>query len=149
MKRGLFISAIAGVLWGVCAFCPSPAWAWRQSKVVSPEGELASIDWTPEEKRKPAAKRDLGQSAGASYHVIRLRKAEPLHMHDSHDLVVIVLKGTARIHFGYNVFELQKGDVTRIPRGVPHWVENTGKEALEAYAIYTPPSDGNDFHRLN
>lgn len=145
----MWISAIAVVLWAFSSLSPSTAWAWRQAKVVSPDGELTRIDWTTEEKLKPAAKRDLGQSANASYHAIRLRKAEPLHMHDSHDLLVVVLKGTGRIHFGYNAFELQKGDVTRIPKGIPHWVENTGKEALEAYAIYMPPSDGKDFHRLN
>ncbi len=149
MKRGILISAIAGVLWVSFSLHPSAAWAWRQAKVVSPEGELADVDWTAEEKLKPAAKRDLGQSADASYHAIRLRKAEPLHMHDTHDLVVVVLKGEGKIHFGYNAFELQKGDITRIPKGVPHWVENIGKEPLEAYAIYMPPSDGKDFHRLD
>ena len=149
MKRSGFISLIAGVMWASFSFHSSPVWAWRPVKVVSPEGEMSQVDWTAEEKMKPAAKRDLGQTAEASYHLIRLRKAEPLHMHDTHDLVVVVLKGEGRIHFGYNAFELQKGDITRIPKGVPHWVENTGKDALEAYAIYTPPSDGKDFHKLD
>ena len=147
MKKSILIFPIAVVL---CFFASlDPVWAWRPAKVVSPEGELANVVWTAEEKLKPATKRDLGKSADASYHIIRLRKSEPLHMHDTHDLVVVVLKGAGKIHFGYNVFELQKGDVTHIPKGVPHWVENSGKEPLEAYAIYMPPSDGKDFHRLD
>ncbi len=148
MKKALLGFGIFLTLFLSSSHVPA-AWAWRQGKIVSPEGETVQIEWTAAEKLKDAAKRDLGQNAQASYHAIRLRKAEPLHMHDSHDLTVVVLKGSGKIHFGYNAFKLEKGDITHIPRGIPHWVENTGKEPLEAYAIYMPPSDGKDFHRLD
>ena len=122
------------------------AWGWRQAKVVSPEGEVKKIDWAEWELTKDPVKRDVARSEAASYHIIRLQNAEPVHTHDTHELVAVILKGTGKIHFGDKTYSLQKGDVTHIPPGVPHWVENTGTEALEAYAIFMPPFDGKDFH---
>ena len=122
------------------------AWGWRQAKVVSPEGEIKKIEWNEWELYKDPAKRDVGKTDEASYHIVRLQGVEPEHTHDTHDLVTTVLKGTGKIYFRDQSFDLQKGDVVHIPKGVPHWVENTGPEAMEAYAVFVPPFDGKDFH---
>ena len=92
------------------------AWGWRQAKVVSPEGEVKKIDWNEWEVVKDPAKRDVGKTDEASYHIIHLQNAEPEHTHDSHDLVATVLKGTGKVHFGDQTFDLQKGDVVIFPK---------------------------------
>ncbi len=133
-------------------FCfTSNLWAlgWRHPKVVSPDGEVKKIEWEEWEKMKDPVKRDIAKTNDASFHIIRLQGMEPAHTHDTHDLVAVVLKGMGKIHYGETIYDIQKGDIVHIPRGVPHWVENTGNQSLEAYAIFNPPFDGKDFHLIS
>ena len=147
MKKSNPVSIFALFLFLSCFPAPfSWAWGWRQGKIVSPDGEIKKIEWNEWELMKDPIKRDTSKTENASYHIIHLQNAEPEHTHDTHELVAVILKGTGKIHFGDQSYSIQKGDVTHIPKGVRHWVENTGTEALEAYAIFIPPFDGKDFH---
>ena len=150
MKKRILISSLTVIL--LLSFFAPQAWAWgwnRQGKVVSPEGELKEIEWNEWELVKDPIKRDVAKSPMASCHIFRLQTAEPAHTHDSHELIAVILKGTGKVHFDDQTFSIQKGDVTHIPAGVPHWVENTGTEPLEAYAVFIPPYDGKDFHPIS
>ncbi len=42
-----------------------------------------------------------------------------------------VLRGSARIGIGDEIFEVGPSDVLYIPAGVPHWYEVTGDESFE------------------
>jgi mannose-6-phosphate isomerase-like protein (cupin superfamily) len=100
--------------------------------------------WTAEELAKPIAVRRLRATAETSVSLIRLMKAEQPHIHKDHDLVVVLLSGSARLHLGERTVAVHPGDVMEIPRGVVHWAENTGPEASEVYAVFSPPYDGHD-----
>lgn len=100
--------------------------------------------WTADELAKPIAVRPLRRTAETSVSLIRLAKAEQPHIHKDHDLVVVLLTGSARLHLGNRSIDVRPGDVMEIPRGVVHWAENTGPEASEVYAIFSPPYDGRD-----
>ena len=145
-KKNIFWILICMSLLIACADFSRGAFAWwgGDEKIVMPEGRVKKIKWTNAELQKDPVKRDISQTQEASFHMIRLEKSEVPHIHETHDLTAIVTKGMGIIHYGDKAFSISKGDVVRIPRGVPHWVENTGNQAMEAFAIFVPPFDGKD-----
>ena len=113
-------------------------------RIILPDRDLPAIQWREDEKSAPFVLRTLKRTQDASFHIVRLLKAEEPHVHDTHDGTVFVLRGKGRIHFENRSVDLSPGDVLEIPRGVPHWAENAGPGACEAYVIYTPAFDGKD-----
>jgi mannose-6-phosphate isomerase-like protein (cupin superfamily) len=109
-------------------------------------GVAPAVEWTAEELEKDIAIRELSRSASASVHLVRARGAEKPHTHDQHDLIVVLVSGAARAHVGDEVLDAGPGDLIEIPRGLPHWVENTGPEPSLSFAIFSPPFDGKDRH---
>ena len=114
-------------------------------RVISPEGDESDFAWTADEIAKPIAVRHRHATAETSVSLIRLAGAEQPHLHKDHDLVVVLLRGSARLHLGERVIDVHPGDVIEIPRGVVHWAENTARSASDVYAIFSPPFDGQDY----
>ncbi len=46
-----------------------------------------------------------------------------------------VLRGSARVGVGEEVFEVSADDVLYIPAGVPHWYESVGEEPFEFLCV--------------
>ena len=113
-------------------------------RVISPESDVSDFAWTVEEMAKSIAIRRWHVTEETSVSLIRLAGAEQPHMHKNHDLIVVLLSGSARLHLGQRVIDVYPGDVMEIPRGMVHWAENTGSSASEVYAIFSPPYDGQD-----
>lgn len=124
--------------------CTSSPQQHTRGRVHTTLPEPVDALWTTDELAKPIAVRPLRRTAETSVSLIRLAKAEQPHIHKDHDLVVVLLSGTARLHLGNRTIDVRPGDVMEIPRGVVHWAENTGPEASEVYAIFSPPYDGRD-----
>ena len=61
----------------------------------------------------------------------------PLHMHQYHDEVIIILDGEGEVVVGDESRMLKKGDVFFIPKGIPH----TTRFANNCVGIYSPPFD--------
>lgn len=122
-----------------CGSSPSP-----RGRVITTLPDPINPLWTPAEQEKPIAVRRLRSTAEVSVSLIRLAGAEQPHIHKDHDLVVVMLTGQARLHLGNRTVDVRPGDVMEIPRGVVHWAQNTGPEASEVYAIFSPPYDGRD-----
>jgi mannose-6-phosphate isomerase-like protein (cupin superfamily) len=123
-----------------CGTVPPPV----RGRVITTLPEPVNPLWSQAEQAKPIAVRRLRSTAETSVSLIRIAGAEQPHMHKNHDLVVMMLSGSARLHLGNRTVEVRPGDVMEIPRGVVHWAENTGPEASEVYAIFSPPYDGLD-----
>lgn len=117
----------------------------HKSRLVTPEGTFSETLWPQTEKIRDVTIHRIWQSPGVSFHEVRLQGNEKPHVHDGHDLTVVIRTGKARLHFIDHAVELEQGDVLAIPRGVTHWAENRGKNASEAYAIFSPPFDGKDY----
>lgn len=115
-----------------------------RGRVITTLPEPINPLWTEAELAKPIAVRRLRATAETSISLIRLAGAEQPHIHKDHDLVVVLLSGSARLHLGDRVVDVRVGDVMEIPRGVVHWAENTGADASEVYAVFSPPYDGRD-----
>jgi mannose-6-phosphate isomerase-like protein (cupin superfamily) len=132
-------SAVAVLLFAITA-CATPA----RGRVVTADGPAEPVIWTAEEQARPIAVRALRATPGTSLSLIRLRAAEKPHIHQHHDLVVVMLSGGGVLHLGERSIAVHPGDVMEIPRGTVHWAENTDPLASEVYAVFSPPYDGLD-----
>ncbi len=119
-----------------------------KSRLITPEGTFSETLWPQTEKMRDVTIHRIWQSAGVSFHEVRLKGSEKPHVHDHHDLTVVIRTGKARLHFKEHAVDLEAGDVLAIPQGVEHWAENRGKKASEAYAIFSPPFDGKDYRSV-
>ena len=115
-----------------------------RGRVVASEGVREQTTWTPEELAKPIAVRRLRVTAEVSVSLIRLQGAEKPHIHQTHDLVVVMLSGGGVLHLGERTIPVKPGDVMEIPRGTVHWAENNDPVGSEVYAVFSPPYDGMD-----
>ena len=59
----------------------------------------------------------------------------PLHTHNVEE-TVLILEGEATVEIGDSSFELQAGDVTWAPAGVPHRFANRGAGPMRIYWVY-------------
>lgn len=123
-------------------FPPVPHAAAETTETFSP------VEWTAEELKQDIAVRRLRDNGESSTHAIRLRTAETPHVHDKHDVSVLMIKGSAKVHVGEKVEAMRPGSRLLIPPGTVHWAENIGPETCEVYAIFTPPYDGKDYREI-
>jgi mannose-6-phosphate isomerase-like protein (cupin superfamily) len=86
----------------------------------------------------------LGQSQGTSHHVVQIRERESPHLHKAHDATVTILRGRGYLVMDTHRISLTAGDITHIPRGIPHYYVNTDLEPTVAFVIFAPPFDGKD-----
>lgn len=139
MKLACFLAivAVAG-----CSSAPHP------SIVDGSRGtaiDMGAIQWTDGEQAAEVAVIEVRRGNWSSEHIVRLAGAEKPHVHQRHDVVVTLLTGRVRMHLSDQIFEMQPGDIATIPHGAPHWAENLIKGgASTAYAVFTPPYDGQD-----
>ena len=86
----------------------------------------------------------LGQSQSASHHVVQIRERESPHLHKAHDATVMVVRGRGYLVMDTLRINLTAGDITHIPRGVPHYYVNTDLEPSVAFIVFAPPFDDKD-----
>lgn len=137
-SRGAVLFLLAGFLVSACRS--------QAGHIVAGDGSLAAVSWSEEERAREIALKTLRTTNEASYHLVRLRGAEKLHVHDTHDVTVFLLSGSVSLTVAGRTVELRKGDVVEIPRGTAHQAVNLAPDASLAYAVFTPPYDGQD-HR--
>ncbi len=88
---------------------------------------------------------ELSRGETASAAIVQIRKQQPLHVHENHDLTAILLKGYGTLTVGDRKLELRPGSIVTIQRGTPHSFLNKSPEPAVAYAIFNPAFDGRDF----
>lgn len=87
---------------------------------------------------------EIGRDAHTSHHVVGIRSGEPLHRHERHDLIVVVLEGHGRMRLGDTTRPVGQGSVVYTPRGAVHAFTNAGERPAYAHVVYSPPYDGED-----
>lgn len=106
---------------------------WKEVVKENPLGTDENIKVTP-----------LFKNEDASHFIIHIRDREKPHIHETHDLTVIVKKGKGVLYLGKDKLPMRRGDIAFIPKGVPHYFENEDSKPSIAYAIFTPFYDGKD-----
>jgi mannose-6-phosphate isomerase-like protein (cupin superfamily) len=87
---------------------------------------------------------NLGAAESASHHLVQVRDREVPHLHRRHDGTVILLRGRGYLVLAGRRIDLAPGDIVFIPRDVPHYFVNRGKEPAVAFVTFSPPFDGKD-----
>lgn len=67
-----------------------------------------------------------------------------LEQHLTHDQLLCIVQGIARVRMGHDLEELREwhaaaGDIVIVPAGAWHDLVNTGVEPLRLYSLYAPP----------
>lgn len=106
---------------------------WQEVVKENPIGEDENIKAPP-----------LFKNQDSSHFIIQIRDREKPHIHETHDLTVIVKKGKGILHLGKDELPMKNGDIAFIPKGVAHYFVNTSSKPSIAYAILTPLYDGKD-----
>lgn len=119
------------------------ACAPRPVRVLRADGDLVAT-WSDADRAKPIAVRPLRADDRHSAMLVRLAGAERPHLHADHDLTVVLISGSVRMHLGGRDSTMAPGDVAEIPRGVAHWAQNLAADASVAYVVSTPAYDPAD-----
>ncbi len=87
---------------------------------------------------------EVSRGDSSSAHIVQVRKEEPLHIHQNHDLLVVILKGRGILTLEKRRLEVKPGAILSIPRGIPHSFVNQGSDPAVAFAVFMPAFDGKD-----
>ncbi len=87
---------------------------------------------------------EVGRTATASYHVVQVADRETPHVHATHDLTVLVLRGEGTLTRDAGTLRLRAGDVVVVPRDRMHWFARDGVAPAVALVTFTPPLDAPD-----
>ncbi|HTO05774.1 MAG TPA: cupin domain-containing protein, partial [Myxococcota bacterium] len=79
-----------------------------------------------------------------SHHLVWIVDREQPHRHDSHDLFVVMLRGSGTMRIGSETRPIAPGSILYVPRGTVHAFTNQSGAPAASYAIYFPPFDGKD-----
>ena len=151
MKPGFGWRASCAIALAVAALAaaPSPSPAPATLDALFPSGRLSLPLAALAEKYPLAPGKDfqvseVGRDAGSSQHVVWIVDREIPHRHDTHDLVVVMLRGYGTMRLGAETRPVGPNSILYVPRGTPHAFTNESGEPAFAYAIYSPAFDGKD-----
>ena len=101
------------------------------SKVEKQEHPWGWIRWIMNSKLDPKSKMTFGVV------FIKPNQTNPLHIHPNCEEHLYVLSGSCEHRLGKETVVLKKGDVIRIPAGVPHKARTFEKEPPKAVIVYS------------
>jgi len=137
--------ALAVALLAGCAATSTASGA--RGRIITEARESSS--WSDEERAQNVTVRNLRRSAEASFHLMRVRSEQPLHVHDESDLVLVSVAGGFGLTLGDRALTLGPGDVVEIPRGTPYALKNEATDASVAYLVFTPALQPEDFKSVS
>ena len=108
------------------------------------KGWIEIINGNPIGKDEDIKVTPLFKNEDGSHFIIQIRDREKPHIHETHDLTVVVKRGKGVLHIGKDELPMKCEDIAFIPKGVFHYFVNTGSEPAVAYAIFNPSYDGKD-----
>ena len=88
--------------------------------------------------------KEIGRDAHSSHHLVWIRDRETPHRHDTHDLIVVMVRGHGTERIGDEERPVGEGSVLYVPRGTVHAFANQGGTHAVSYVVYSPPFDGTD-----
>ena len=86
-----------------------------------------------------------GESPDATFEILEVEVAEHPHVHETHDLTVVILGGSGTLVAEGRRYRLRPGDVTHIARGRPHHFHPDGGKLVKGLVIFTPRLEARDW----
>lgn len=123
---------------------PHQVFTWHDGQQPLPldyETVLATDPIQPEDDLKIYS---LGRTDDASYHLVQIQTAEPLHIHRTHEGTATLLRGRGSLRVGKDLVAMEAGDVASIPKNTIHAYTNEGDKPSLLYVVFVPPYAGKD-----
>jgi mannose-6-phosphate isomerase-like protein (cupin superfamily) len=92
----------------------------------------------------PAAAQEVARGSDASVNFWQLREEIPLHVHRTHEELIVVLEGSVVTTVGTDAVTLGPGDAVLVPRDTAHGGRAAGVIPARGYSVFAPPFDGAD-----
>ena len=89
-----------------------------------------------------------GDAPDASFLLLAAETDEVPHVHDEHDLTVVILDGAGWLAVEDRRWDLAAGDVVHVRRGTVHHFHPAPGRPVIGLAIYTPILVGRDFRAV-
>ena len=143
MRRYSLVLLLLPLFLGACSAGREPHLVWESAGSTRAQslGE-AGLDLQPIEPGRDGA--PWGDSADATFRLLRTSVAEQPHVHDDHDLTVVILRGRGVLTVAGREHDAGPGDILHIGRGLPHWFRPDPAEPVIALAIFSPRLDTPD-----
>ena len=87
---------------------------------------------------------EISRGDTASTAIVQIRGRQSSHLHEGHDVIIILLKGRGMLTAGGRNLEVRPGSIVTLPRGTAHSFISKSSEPAVAYALFTPAFDGKD-----
>jgi mannose-6-phosphate isomerase-like protein (cupin superfamily) len=136
LPRASILSTVPALVCAAVAALAAPPLS--AGDLVTPEGRQGLPAWTEEQRSANIARSPVFQSGEFSAFYLRLKGREQPHFHADTALLVVLLEGRGVVHFPDRDVDIAAGDTVLIPRGVEHWAENTGADAMVVFAAVSP-----------
>lgn len=139
------IAVVVGILIGR-AFAPTPA-----PQAIDKPGIVNLADKFKEDfpnKKTGFAFDFITKASTGSVEVFKIADRVPLHSHAKENHILYIYQGTAKGNVGDIEADVAAGQLIIIPAGMPHTLQNTGKEPLAFVLFSTPPFDPEDIEML-
>jgi mannose-6-phosphate isomerase-like protein (cupin superfamily) len=143
VRRCLLVALAAIVAWHAC---PSAHSADETPEIVTKIGRLAILNAETTEKVEYPwgwirwlMNSKIDKDAPMTFGIVEINAgtSNPLHVHPNCDEYLYVLSGSCKHVVGDQLVTLKPGDMTRIPKGVPHKATVVGDEPLKAVIVYS------------
>jgi len=89
-----------------------------------------------------------GSSPDATFQLLEARAPERPHVHDTHDLTVVLLRGRGVLRVEGREHPMAAGDVVHIGRGRVHAFVPSGSEPTLGLAIFSPATAKSDYREI-
>ena len=129
--------AVFGVGAVGCAARPSPSLLWADASGVRRLG-TAEIAARVHPTAPGVRTASWGESVDATFQLLELTTPEPPHVHDSHDLTILLLRGAGTLYVADRAYPMASGDVAHIARGVEHHFHPSGSQPCVGIGIFSP-----------
>ncbi len=134
--------AVATVLLCACTRRPAPTLVWEGTS--GPRVESASAVAGRLTDAAPGVRRGgWGDAEDATMQLLETDRPEDPHVHERHDLTVVLLEGRGTVIVEGRRHPMRAGDVVHVGRGAVHALQPEGK--VIGLAIFTPRLERADY----
>ncbi|MFB6346027.1 MAG: cupin domain-containing protein [bacterium] len=105
-------------------------------RTVNPEAVFSSEDFRTAEN---ITAESIAENKGHQVVLAQIKDREQFHVHDRHDLLVMLKDGEGFLRTKTQTVQVKPGDWAIVPRGVPHQFVTTSEKPARAVVVRTPP----------
>jgi mannose-6-phosphate isomerase-like protein (cupin superfamily) len=137
LRAAALVAILGSVSLGGCVRARSPQLVWEGAGAAH-AGDADALAASLTRGAGDLGTGTWGESPDATFQLLETRTAERPHVHDRHDLTVVILRGRGTLVVSGRSRQVVAGDVLHVARGRVHHFHPSGTVPVLALAIFTP-----------